>query len=65
VASLVATIVAGGGRPTVASTLLDGEYEVSDVALGVPVQLGSDGVERILEWELDADERSALRYSAR
>ena len=35
------------------SVLLDGEYGYSDVTVGVPVVLGSQGVEEIIELELD------------
>jgi malate dehydrogenase len=31
---------------------------------GVPVQLGRNGVEKIIEYKLDADERTALEKSA-
>jgi len=34
------------------STYLKGEYGFSDVSIGVPVVLGVNGVERILELEL-------------
>ena len=47
------------------STLLDGEYGIFDAAVGVPVQLGPGGVERVLEWELAPEELEALRYAAR
>jgi malate dehydrogenase len=46
------------------SVLLQGEYGISDLFLGVPVKLGRRGVERILEVELSAEEAAALRRSA-
>jgi malate dehydrogenase len=64
VASMVAAIVSGSGEPWVASTLLDGEYEIFDVALGVPVVFGAHGVERVIEWELDAAELAELQKAA-
>lgn len=39
------------------STLLDGHYGMRGVIAGVPVLLGRNGVERVVELELDADER--------
>lgn len=39
------------------STYLDGEYGYSDVSLGVPVVLGKNGVEKIVELDLDAEEK--------
>lgn len=43
---------------------LDGEYGYNDLYLGVPTVLGSEGVEKIFELELLADEKQALDESA-
>ncbi len=43
---------------------LDGEYGVSGIYMGVPVQLGARGVERIFELELDASEQALLKKSS-
>ncbi len=43
---------------------LKGEYGMSDVYLGVPVKLGSRGVEQIVEIALTAEEKAARRKSA-
>lgn len=45
-------------------TRLDGEYELSDVFIGVPVILGSKGVERVVELPLSAEDAEKLRKSA-
>ena len=37
------------------STILDGEYGYKDVSVGVPIVLGANGVEKIIEMELDED----------
>ena len=42
----------------VGSVVLDGEYGLKDISIGVPVELGSQGVKRIFEWRLDEDERT-------
>lgn len=42
---------------------LEGEYEISGVFLGVPVVLGKNGVEKIIEFELAEAERQALGLS--
>ena len=47
-----------------ASVLLEGEYGLRDICIGVPVILGAGGVERVLELELAEDERGALHASA-
>lgn len=46
------------------SALLEGEYGLSNIFIGVPVILGAHGIERILEVELTDDERAALIQSA-
>ena len=47
-----------------ASVYLQGEYGLSDICFGVPVILGCSGVERIIELELNEDEKAALNKSA-
>lgn len=47
-----------------ASVYLQGEYGLNDICFGVPVMLGCTGVERIIELELNEDERVALNKSA-
>lgn len=47
-----------------ASAYLQGEYGQNDLYFGVPVQLGRKGIEKILEYKLDADEQAALKKSA-
>ncbi|MDG6949424.1 MAG: malate dehydrogenase [Nitrososphaerota archaeon] len=46
-----------------ASTYLDGEYGFSDVVMDVPMVVGKEGVERILEVELSKAEKDALDAS--
>mgnify|MGYP001188430919 FL=1 len=43
---------------------LQGQYGISDLYVGVPVKLGSNGVEEIVELNLNSDELNALRKSA-
>jgi len=43
---------------------LDGEFGLSGMFIGVPVILGKDGVEKIVEVELSAADRAALQTSA-
>lgn len=44
--------------------LCDGEYGIDGGFVGVPVKLGRDGIEEILEIELAADERASLQAAA-
>jgi malate dehydrogenase len=45
------------------AALLEGEYGVNGFYVGVPVQIGAGGVERVIEVELTAAEREALKGS--
>jgi malate dehydrogenase len=47
-----------------AAAYLEGEYGYKDLYLGVPVVIGAGGVEKILEIELSAAEKSMLKTSA-
>ena len=42
---------------------LDGEYGIDDCYLGVPVILGKNGIEKVLELDLNADEKHLLETS--
>jgi malate dehydrogenase len=44
---------------------LDGEYGLRDLFFGVPVILGANGVEKIIEVALTAEEKQAVEKSAR
>jgi malate dehydrogenase len=46
------------------AALLEGEYGVNGLFVGVPVKLGANGIEQIVEINLTADERAALHKSA-
>ncbi|MBI4391778.1 MAG: malate dehydrogenase [candidate division NC10 bacterium] len=46
------------------SAYLEGEYGLRDICFGVPVKLGGEGVEAILEVELTGEERAAVKRSA-
>ena len=43
---------------------MEGEYGLKDMFFGVPVMLGSNGMEKIIEYKLDADEKAAFDKSA-
>jgi malate dehydrogenase len=49
-------------RPCAA--FLDGEFGLAGHYLGVPVQIGAGGAEKVIEIDLTADERTALGRSA-
>lgn len=43
---------------------LDGQYGLSDIFLGVPVKLGKNGIEQIIEVKLNEEEMASLNNSA-
>jgi malate dehydrogenase len=47
------------------SVLLEGEYGMRDIFIGVPVVLGAGGVERIVKVTLSAEEQAALQKSGK
>ncbi|WP_227133925.1 malate dehydrogenase [Halorubellus salinus] len=60
VAHMVEAILNDTGEVLPASVKLQGEFGHDDVALGVPVKLGANGVEEVVEWDLSAYEREQL-----
>lgn len=46
------------------SSLLEGEYGLSDICIGVPVLLGNNGIEKIVEIPLNEEEKAKLEESA-
>lgn len=63
IAIMADAILRGRNRVMGVSTYLQGEYGFSDVAIGVPVVLGRNGVEKILELELQPETRKRLEKS--
>ena len=47
-----------------ACALLNGEYGLKDIYLGVPVKLGANGIEEIIELKLNKEEMRLLHESA-
>jgi malate dehydrogenase len=61
---MVEAIVHDQRRILPCAAWLEGEYGMSGLYLGVPCKLGRNGLEKIIEVELTADERDALQKSA-
>ena len=61
---MVEAIVKNKRRILPCAAWLQGEYGMRDLYLGVPCMLGENGLERIIEVELDNEERAALENSA-
>jgi len=60
---MVEAILTDQKRLVPCSVLLQGEYGMKDLFIGVPVILGAKGVEKIVELELSAEELAALKKS--
>ena len=63
-AQMVDAIMLDEKRVLPCTALLEGEYGIDGLYIGVPVKLGGGGIEEIVEIDLSADERAALEASA-
>ena len=63
-AQMVDAIMLDEKRVLPCTALLEGEYGIDGLYMGVPVKLGGGGIEEIVEIDLSADERAALEASA-
>jgi len=63
-AQMVDSILLDEKRILPCTALLEGEYGIGGLYIGVPVKLGAGGVEEIVKLRLTAEERKALRASA-
>ena len=64
VSSLVHAIACDQHKMFSCSALLDGEYGLNDLCIGVPVILGRNGIEKIVEFDLNQQEQELLAFSA-
>jgi len=64
VAHMVEAVVRDTGEVLPGSIVLDGEFGYEDTAFGVPVKLGSNGVEEVVEWDLDDYEADLMDDAA-
>jgi malate dehydrogenase len=63
-AQMVDAIMLDEKRVLPCTALLEGEYGIDGLYMGVPVKVGTAGIEEIVEIDLSADERAALEASA-
>jgi malate dehydrogenase len=64
VSELVKAIALDSKKMFACSALLEGEYGLTDISLGVPCVLGKNGIESIVEISLSATEKEKLEASA-
>ena len=63
-AQMVEAIVCDQKRVFPVCTMLQGEYGLENIYLGVPVILGKNGIEKVIEVQLNDDEKQLLNDSA-
>jgi malate dehydrogenase len=62
--AMAESFLLGQDRLLPCAAYLEGEYGYKDLYMGVPVVVGSKGVQKILELELNAEEKAMLAKSA-
>lgn len=64
VSAMVQAIACNQKKMFPCSVLLDGEYGLKDISIGVPVILGRNGIEQIVEIDLNEAEKNHMKESA-
>jgi len=64
VSAMVQAIACDTKKMFPCSCLLEGEYGLNDISIGVPAVIGRNGIEKIVEIELDDAEKTKLEESA-
>jgi len=64
VAHMVEAVLRDTGEVLPGSIALEGEYGLEDAAVGVPVKLGANGVEAVVEWDVTDEEQAGLEAAA-
>ena len=64
VSSIVQSIICNQHKLFTCSTYLNGEYDLSNLCIGVPAIIGSNGIEKIINLDLDDSEKKLLMNSA-
>src|SRR3989344_2837770 len=64
ISTIIESVVRDQKKVIPVATALDGEYGFSDITMGVPAVIGKNGVEKIIELELNDEEKNSLQKSA-
>jgi malate dehydrogenase len=64
ISSIIESVVRDQKKVIPVATALDGEYGFSNIIMGVPAVIGKNGVEKIIELELNDAEKADLQKSA-
>jgi len=62
---MVEAVVSDQKKILPCAVLCEGEYGFQGLFMGVPIKLGTGGVEEILEYDLTFEERTALELSGK
>jgi malate dehydrogenase len=57
ISTIIEAVVRDTKQVIPVATYLDGEYGYSDVSIGVPAVIGKNGIEKIIELDLDSNEK--------
>ena len=63
ISSIIESVVKDQKKIIPVATALDGEYGYSDVTIGVPAVIGRNGIEKIIELELNDEEKEWIKKS--
>ncbi len=63
ISMMVEAILGDEGKVVPSSAILDGEYDYTDVAVGVPCVIGANGVEKVIELEFDENTKTKFAKS--
>jgi malate dehydrogenase len=63
ISSMIEAVAKDQKKVIPVATPLDGEYGISDITMGVPAVMGKNGVEKIIELELNDEEKLNLQKS--
>ena len=63
-ASLVRAILSDSKSMITCSALVEGEYGLNDMCIGVPCVLGKNGIEKVVEYKLNDEEKALFHKSA-
>ena len=64
VIQMVEAILKDKKRILPCAAYLEGEYGIKDLYVGVPVKLGANGIEEVMELDITDEEKGALKASA-
>ncbi|MBI1828163.1 MAG: malate dehydrogenase [Thaumarchaeota archaeon] len=61
ISAIIEAVVRDTKQVIPVATYLDGEYGYSDVTIGVPAVIGKNGIEKIIELDLDSNEKELFK----